>query len=66
LRSLRKASLAGAARRHRGYASARLECENLPPRKPRNPENEQAALAYLQRALARRLSEVKGTRPAND
>jgi hypothetical protein len=50
-----------ACRRHRGCASARLECANARPRKPCTPENEQAALAYLQRALARRLAEVKGT-----
>lgn len=50
---------APACRRNRRCASETLECQKLPQRK-RSPEQEQAALASLQRALARRRAEMKG------
>jgi hypothetical protein len=47
-----------ACRRHRRCASANFECRARPARSF-SPESEQAALASLQRALARRRAELK-------
>jgi hypothetical protein len=47
-----------ACRRHRRCASANFECHAWPARSV-SPKNEQAALASLARALARRRAEFK-------
>jgi hypothetical protein len=49
-----------ACKRRRGCAATGLDCHT--PERERTPEQEEAAMAHLQRALARRIAEVGGAR----
>ena len=53
---------ARACRRHRMCASAALECTDIPDRKPRNPRQDAAALARLQRAIVANRQERQNER----